>query len=158
MAAYRGITEAELISLILEDVYALSAALSRVGQVIARGEKQTYARWQVLNAAAAGDKTVSQLARQLGVTRQAVKRMADDLAKKRLVSYRDNPGHRRSAFVILTPEGRRVLRRLANRSRHFREHLAKRTTRRGLAELRQSVRELSDAVIEAEPREDIVPR
>jgi DNA-binding MarR family transcriptional regulator len=151
-------TENELTSFLFEEVSALNGALARVGHTIARGEGQTHARWQVLNAASAGDQSVSQLARRLGVTRQAVQRVTEDLARKRLVSYRDNPRHSRSRHVGLTPKGRLLVRRLKSRSRRFREHLARRTTKRDLVALRESVRNLTDAVLEAERRADIVAR
>ena len=150
MTTYRQITEAELISFLMEDVFELSGNLRRVGQIIARGEGQTHARWQFLNAAAAGDSTVSDLARRLGLVRQSVQRVADVLVEEGLVAYKDNPHHRRSSLVGLTREGRAVLKRLTRRSQRFRDLVSKKTTKRGLAELRDGVHRLSENVQQVE--------
>lgn len=150
------ITETEILSFLVEDVSALSSAIGRVGHMIARREGQTYARWQILSAASAGDKTVSQLARRLGLTRQSVQRLADLLADDGLVKYKKNPSHKRSPLVGLTGEGTRMLKRLTTRSRCFRELVAKRTTKHGLADLREATRKLFEVVRRAERHKDIV--
>jgi len=51
-------------------------------------------------------RTVPQAARSLGLTRQAVQRLADDLAERGLAEWRDNPEHRRARLLQLTPAGR----------------------------------------------------
>jgi DNA-binding MarR family transcriptional regulator len=158
MAAYGQMTETEVISFLVEEVFELSGALGRVGRVIARSEGQTHPRWQVLSAASGGDRTVSQLARRLGQTRQSVQRLTDLLVSEGLVAYRSNPNHKRSPFVELTREGKRVFGRLTRRSRHFRELVAKKTTKRGLASLRESVGKLAEVVLEVEHRKDLVRR
>jgi DNA-binding MarR family transcriptional regulator len=68
----------------------------------------TSARWQVLaHAAGAGRaRTVSGIARRMGLSRQNVQRIADELAAADLVSFAPNPDHKRAKLVIATPEGR----------------------------------------------------
>ena len=146
MTAYSQTTELELIGLLEEDIFELSGALERVAELIARREGQTHARWQVLKAAASGDETVSQLARRVGRVRQSVQRVADILVDEGLVAYTENPDHKRSPLVGLTRAGSRVLGRLTKRSRRFYGLVAKKTTKRGLGDLRRSVRDLADIV------------
>ena len=150
MTAYSQISESEIISLLVEDVFELSGALRRVGQVIAKAEGQTHARWQLLNAASGGGMTVAQLAKRLGLARQSVQHMSDVLVSERLLTYKDNPSHRRSPHVELTAGGRRVLKRLTNRSRRFRDLVAKKTSKRGLGNLREGIVKLSDTVASIE--------
>ena len=66
------------------------------------------ARWQLLGAIAAAEQPqpVVQLARSMGVTRQAVQRIANDLEREGCVAFLPNPDHKRSQLVVLTEPGR----------------------------------------------------
>jgi len=70
---------ASVIPLVIADIYQLAGALRERGERIAGTLGQTQARWQVISAASAAPKTVPQIARRLGVTRQNVQRIADRL-------------------------------------------------------------------------------
>ena len=59
----------------------------------------------VLEAAGQG-RTVPQAARSLGLSRQAVQRVADDLFDCGLAAWRDNPDHSRARLLDLTAAGR----------------------------------------------------
>ena len=59
----------------------------------------------VLEAAGQG-RTVPQAARSLGLSRQAVQRVADDLVDCGLAAWRDNPDHSRARLLDLTAAGR----------------------------------------------------
>ncbi len=52
-----------------------------------------------------GPLTVPDIARMRPVSRQRIQRLADELAAELLVSFIDNPKHRRSKLVRLTPKG-----------------------------------------------------
>jgi DNA-binding MarR family transcriptional regulator len=91
------------------DLFEVSGAMRRDGEAIARSMGQTQARWQVMWIAATGAFTVPAIARRLGVTRQNVQRIANDLVADRLASFDANPDHRRSPLLRLTPHGREVL-------------------------------------------------
>lgn len=54
-------------------------------------------------------RTVPQLARTLGLTRQVVQRSVDDAQARGLVQLTVNPAHRRSSLVVLTTTGRDVV-------------------------------------------------
>ncbi len=53
-------------------------------------------------------RTVSQLARVLGVARQGVQRLADDLAAAGFIVFEENPGHARARLASLTEVGKRA--------------------------------------------------
>ena len=86
------------------------------GQLIAFGDqivkefRLTSARWQILGSISIAntDVTVPGIARNLGLSRQAVQRVANDLERDGFVVFGDNPDHKRAKLVLLTDMGRRV--------------------------------------------------
>jgi DNA-binding MarR family transcriptional regulator len=52
-----------------------------------------------------GPLTVPQIAQMRPTSRQRMRRLADELAAEGLVEFIDNPKHRRSKLVRLTPKG-----------------------------------------------------
>ncbi len=56
--------------------------------------------------ATGGSRSVSQIARGLGLSRQAVQRVADDLVVRELAAYRRNPEHARAQLLDMTEQGR----------------------------------------------------
>lgn len=56
-------------------------------------------------AEAEGTLPVAGLARNMGLVRQSVQRVADELAALELVRFADNPHHRRAKLVQLTDKG-----------------------------------------------------
>jgi DNA-binding MarR family transcriptional regulator len=82
----------------------------RVGEEIAALEGQTQARWQTMwTIDAGGLLTVPQVARRLGVSRQNVQRVTNELVTDGLAELVANPDHKTSPLLRLTPEGSRVL-------------------------------------------------
>ncbi|MDD7934702.1 MarR family winged helix-turn-helix transcriptional regulator [Actinomycetospora straminea] len=64
----------------------------------------------VLDAlAGCGTATVPALGRTLALSRQFVQRSVDDAGERGWVRTRENPAHRRSVLVALTPAGEQVL-------------------------------------------------
>jgi DNA-binding MarR family transcriptional regulator len=58
------------------------------------------ARWQVLGAIENGPLPVAQIARNMGVSRQGVQRIADSLEQEGIISYAANPNHERAKLVL----------------------------------------------------------
>jgi len=73
----------------------------------------TSARWQVLGSivAAGRPQPVAWLARDMGVTRQNVQRIVNDLAREGVVGFEPNPHHRRAQLVLLTNKGQHLYQR-----------------------------------------------
>ena len=126
----------DLVPLIIADVYELAGLFRRNGEGIARGVGQTQARWQVLSAASDGPKTVPQIARRLGVTRQNVQRIADLLVADGLARYAANPDHLGSPHLVLADKGHRTLARLTRAGRSLHAALARRLADVDLERLR----------------------
>jgi len=66
-----------------------------------------------------GPTAVPGIARSRQVTRQHIQALVSDLIELRLVSLDENPAHRRSSLVRLTPQGQKVIERMKRRERQF---------------------------------------
>lgn len=104
----RSSAGAALTDLILE-VFRLNGRLLAAGDQLTSPMGQTSARWQVLGSIGDASRSVSEIARAMGLTRQSVQRTADLLQAEHLVSYTENPRHQRAKLVTLTARGRSVL-------------------------------------------------
>jgi DNA-binding MarR family transcriptional regulator len=98
-------------------VFRLNGDLLRAGDELIADLNLTSARWQVLGAIGmAGEpQPVANLARVMGLTRQAVQRVANELESEGFVAYTANPHHRRAKLVVLTERGTRTIRAAAKR-------------------------------------------
>ncbi len=93
--------------LILE-VFRLNGRLLVAGDRLVADLGLTSARWQVLGAIALSDRPqpVAWLARSMGLNRQGVQRIVNELENEGLVAFQPNPNHRRAHFVVLTGHGK----------------------------------------------------
>jgi DNA-binding MarR family transcriptional regulator len=85
--------------------FALNGRFLAAAEELARPAGLTAARWQVLGAVLRGPRTVSEIARVMGLARQSVQRLADLLVEQGLAAYRDNPAHRRAKLLEATDAG-----------------------------------------------------
>ena len=104
-------------ALLVADIFEAAGLLRRRGEEIAAGEGQTQARWQLLSVVSETPLTVPSAARRLGITRQAVQRVANDLVREDLAIFRPNRDHRTSPLLELTAHGQDVLARITARFR-----------------------------------------
>jgi DNA-binding MarR family transcriptional regulator len=124
----------------------LAGAFRDHGEDIAHMIGQTQARWQVLSAASAEAKTVPQIARRLGVTRQAVQRIANDLVHERLAAFRPNPEHQGSPHLALTSAGRDALALLTKAAQTFHLRVASTLSAEDLRNLHEGLRRVLGAL------------
>jgi DNA-binding MarR family transcriptional regulator len=66
-----------------------------------------------------GAAAVPRIARDRRVTRQHIQSLVNALLEHRLASLAENPAHRRSDLVRLTPEGKKVIDRMKRRERQL---------------------------------------
>ncbi|WP_282608852.1 MarR family winged helix-turn-helix transcriptional regulator [Pelagibius sp. Alg239-R121] len=105
---------AVLTELILE-TFRLNGRLLAAGDHLTKDLGLTSARWQVVGAIEEAPLPVAQIARNMGLTRQAVQRVANVLADEGLVRFEENPNHRRAQLVRLTSEGKGALEQVNQR-------------------------------------------
>jgi DNA-binding MarR family transcriptional regulator len=97
------------------ELFRVNGTMIAVGDELTRDLGLTSARWQVLGAVGKEPKTVAAAARQMGLTRQNVQRIADWLVESGIAEFTDNPNHRRAKLVALTKEGVALRERLGKR-------------------------------------------
>ncbi|MGO9485910.1 MAG: MarR family winged helix-turn-helix transcriptional regulator [Rhodomicrobium sp.] len=97
------------------ETFRLNGALLAAGDKLCADLGLTSARWQVMGAIGDGPLPVAHIARNMGLTRQAVQRVADELAREGLIAFADNPHHRRAKLAGLTAKGRSSLDEVSRR-------------------------------------------
>ncbi|MFB7053559.1 MarR family winged helix-turn-helix transcriptional regulator [Streptomyces vinaceus] len=103
-------------ALLIADVYEAAGALRRSGEATAAAEGQTQARWQVLSIFSGQPTSVLSAARRLGVARQNVQRIANDLTEDGPGRLHTHPDHRTSPLLPLTLDGQQVLQAITARA------------------------------------------
>ena len=98
-----------LTDLILE-TFRLNGELLSAGDKLVADLHLTSARWQVLGAMGMTSTAlpVAHIARNMGLSRQAVQRLVNELAAQNLVEFAPNPHHQRAKLVVMTAQGQAV--------------------------------------------------
>ena len=106
----------ELLNSIIHETFQFNGTLLERGNEIAKPFGLTSARWQVLSAIDLEGRplTVSQIARRMGLTRQAVHRVINDLTKLGMVTSSPNLDHKRSLLFSLSELGAESLQNTEN--------------------------------------------
>jgi DNA-binding MarR family transcriptional regulator len=92
--------------------FRLNGRLLEAAQQLAAEGGLTAARWQVLGGVLDEPRSVAAIGRRMGLTRQAVQRVADLLVARGLAEYRPNPAHRRAKLLACTEAGYWAVRRI----------------------------------------------
>ncbi|MFF3084640.1 MarR family winged helix-turn-helix transcriptional regulator [Streptomyces nojiriensis] len=105
-------TQQDLLSRTALGVFRLNGQFLAISEELAKPAGLTAAWWQVLGAVLREPLPVAGIARNMGITRQSVQRIADLLAAKGLAEYAPNPAHRRAKLLRPTEEGRGAVDRI----------------------------------------------
>jgi len=92
----------------LHHLFEANRLLREAGERLASTVGQTHARRMVLQTTGDGA-TVPAIARTLGLHRQGIQRITDELVAEGLGRYVDNTHHRRSKLFVLTEQGTTAL-------------------------------------------------
>ncbi len=111
MTMIKHTSEAAALTDLILEVFRLNGQLLAAGDRLTKPVGLTSARWQVLGAIdlAGHPMTVAQIARRMGVSRQSVQRIANDLVGLDFVTFENNPDHVRAKLIILSAKGREAL-------------------------------------------------
>jgi DNA-binding MarR family transcriptional regulator len=93
--------------------FRLNGRLMEAAQHMAAEGELTAAWWQVLGGILDEPRTVADIGRRMGMTRQGVQRVADVLVDRGLAEYRDNEAHRRAKLLACTEAGYWAIRRIS---------------------------------------------
>lgn len=114
----------ELLSGTALAVFRLNGQFLAVAEELARPAGLTAAWWQVLGAVLREPLSVADVAREMGITRQSVQRVADILVDRGLAEYLPNPAHRRAKLLRPTDAGYDAVRRIDPQHARFASRLA----------------------------------
>jgi DNA-binding MarR family transcriptional regulator len=92
--------------------FRLNGLFLEAAERMARPAGLTAAWWQVLGAVLPQPLPVARIAREMGLARQSVQRIADLLVDRGLAAYAPNPAHRRAKLLVPTETGRDAIDRL----------------------------------------------
>lgn len=95
---------------LIVEVFRLNGCLLATADRLASRFGITSARWQVLGALGLPPvpETVARLARNMGLTRQSVQRVVNEMIDEEMLCLLDNPHHRRAKLVTMTDKGRKA--------------------------------------------------
>src|ERR1700758_5205914 len=103
-----AMTVQDAITDLVLETFRLNGRLLASGDALVADLGLTSARWQVLGAIALSPVplSVAQIARNMGLTRQAVQRLANEMEADDLVRFAPNPHHQRAKLVVLSAAGK----------------------------------------------------
>jgi DNA-binding MarR family transcriptional regulator len=93
--------------------FRLNGLLLDAARELAVAGDLTASWWQVIGGVLDEPRSVAEVARRMGMTRQGVQRVADLLVDRGLAEYRDNPAHRRAKLLAPTEAGYWAVRRIS---------------------------------------------
>ena len=108
------IQNGQLFTKIVLEIFKLGGLLVSEGDQMGAEYGVTSARWKILGALSMKDEpqTVSQIARSMGLTRQAVQRLADAMHEDDLLSFHENPAHKRAKLISISELGKEIYTKL----------------------------------------------
>lgn len=130
-------------NLILE-IFRVNGQLLIEGDRLTKPLELTSARWQVLGAVELANypMSVAQIGRRMGLTRQAVQRVANDLERLNFIRFENNPDHVRAKLIVPTKKGLNALSEIAVIQAKWSNDLAKGIDEARLIDAFEVLREL----------------
>ena len=101
--------QGELFTQLIIETFRLNGQLLTTGDRLTEPLGLSSALWQVLGAIDEKPLHMAKIARNMGLTRQSVRRTAYVLEKKGFVRFVENQDHKRAKLLALTKKGRKVL-------------------------------------------------
>ena len=100
----------EAVTALILDVFRLNGRLLLAGDRLVSELGLTSARWQILGAIAYAERpeSVAWHARNMGVHRQGVQRIVNELKDEGIVAFEPNPNHKRAHLIVLTEKGKKL--------------------------------------------------
>jgi DNA-binding MarR family transcriptional regulator len=132
---------------LIADIAELMGRSRATSDVLARMSGQTVARWHLMSVLSGQPQSVASAARRLGLTRQSVQRVTNDLLADGLATAAPDPKDARAPQLALTPRGEALVVELYARSDGTRAELLTRAglSVRQLTSARETIRALIDA-------------
>ena len=135
------------------EVFRINGELLAAGDTLVGDLGLTSARWQVLGAIALSPVPlpVAHIARNMGLTRQAVQRLVDEMRADGLVRLEPNPHHRRAMLVVATERGEAAYRVAIERQERWTDTLAAGLSPEAFEAARALLRGMRERIERSEP-------
>lgn len=135
---------------LLLNTFKLNGLLLATGDRLVRHLGMTSAQWQVMGAIdmAQVPLTVAQIARNMGLQRQSVQRLANILSTETFVRFIENPDHKRAKLVKLTERGQAILKKVKRVQVKWANQISSGIRERDLKQTEAVLQELSRRLIE----------
>jgi DNA-binding MarR family transcriptional regulator len=132
-----ALTEAgEALTDVILATFRLNGRLMDVARERARAGGITATEWQVLGGVLDEPRSVAEIGRRMGMTRQGVQRVADHLVDRGLAEYRPNLAHRRAKLMACTEAGYWAIRQITLEQRPWADRVGAEI---GVGELRETL-------------------
>ena len=147
-------TEGAFLTGLILQIFRLNGDLLAAGDQLVASLGLTSARWQVLGAIAFSDmpQSVASIARNMGLTRQAVQRVVNELESEGFLAFTSNPHHQRAKLVVLSKSGTKAFQAAAKRQAPWANQLARRIPAKDIRTALGVIREIA-ARLEAAARD-----
>ncbi|MDP5218496.1 MarR family transcriptional regulator [Ruegeria sp. 2205SS24-7] len=138
------------------DVFRLNGRLQLAGDRLVSELGLTSARWQILGAIAYSDRpeSVAWHARTMGVHRQGVQRIINELSKEGIVEFQPNPHHKRAHLVVMTRKGQELYEAAIARQVPWVNELSNGLSSNDIATAQQVIARLKTGLEETSMRQD----
>ncbi len=153
----------EAVTELILEVFRLNGELLVAGDALVGDIGLTSARWQALGAIALSPLPlpVAHLARNMGLARQSVQRLVDEMRNGGLVRFAPNPHHRRAKLVLLTDRGEMTYRAAMDRQAPWSDGLVEGLSAQAIlsaTSVLRMIRERLDSEVTAAPAESSTNR
>ncbi len=104
----------EVLTELILETFRLNGVLLDAGNQLTKPFGLTSARWQVMGAIdhEGHSMTVAQIGRRMGLSRQGVQRIVNDLVKIEMLELEPNAEHKRAPLVLLTKQGINAIKKI----------------------------------------------
>lgn len=143
---------ADAVTALILQIFRLNGSMLAAGEVMVADLGLTSARWQVLGAMAMSPVPlpVAHIARNMGLTRQAVQRLVNEMEGDGFVAFAANPHHQRAKLVLLTPRGKAAYASAMKRQRPWAERIARGLDRKRIESAAATLEALQHRLAELE--------
>lgn len=107
--------KARILTDLISGIFRINGSIISTGNLLIKDLGLTSSRWQVLGSLIDKPKTVSEIARQMGLSRQNVQRLTNRLIDDGFIETIENPYHLRSKLCSLTVSGKDTMDEITRR-------------------------------------------
>lgn len=147
---------AALMTDLMRGVLKMSAIAHRAGSAMNRESGLTNARWILIDQAAEETEplTLSEHARRLGFSRQAIRRLTAEMQREGLIELVPDPADKRTLRLILTKSGQQLQQEALARGLAFNRDISRHVDPRLIEQAFNTVTQLTAAMMDKEKDRD----